>query len=85
MRAPVLFRALCLLLLAGCGRAPEPGPQPVDTAEARLRRGLVSVSADESPGYVLDWQPPVVSIESDRAAHARAAQALAQVYARIKA
>ena len=77
MRAPVLFRALCLLLLAGCGRAPEPGPQPVDTAEARLRRGLVSVSADESPGYVLDWQPPVVSIESDRAAHARAAQALA--------
>ena len=61
MPRPPRSLSVLLLVLAGCAAEPPPVPEP-GTIEARLRRGLVSVSADESPGYALDWQPPAVAI-----------------------
>ena len=61
MPRPSRSLSVLLLVLAGCAAEPPPVPEP-GTIEARLRRGLVSVSADESPGYALDWQPPAVAI-----------------------
>lgn len=75
MRAPRFLIALLLLSLAACAGDEPPVPKPGST-EARLRRGLVSVSEDELPAYALDWTPPTVVIEAgDEAAFAKRAEA----------
>lgn len=75
MRAPRLLIALLLLTLAACAGDEAPVPEPGST-EARLRRGLVSVSEDELPAYALDWVPPAVEMAAgDEAALAKRAQA----------
>lgn len=53
---------LLSILLASCG-GKETAP-PSTEAEARLRRGLVSISADESPMYSLDWRVPQVVVDA---------------------
>ena len=54
---------LLLLLLTACGRE-EAAPAATE-AEARLRRGLVTVSEDELPRYSLDWQVPQAMVDAE--------------------
>ncbi|MDO4709526.1 MAG: formylglycine-generating enzyme family protein [Pseudomonadota bacterium] len=83
MRFPLLA-SLLLVLLCAC-RAGEQSAAPEKPAmDARLRRGLVSVSEDELPGYALDWRAPAADIAEDRddevLARAEAARAAGQLY-----
>lgn len=68
----VLLRPLLLLslLLVACGQD-EATPPPASEAEARLRRGLVSISEDELPVYSLDWQVPAAIVDVDALSDAR--------------
>lgn len=83
MRFPVLASSLLVFLCAcqpdGELRAPENREM-----DARLRRGLVSVSEDELPGYALDWRVPAVDIaghgDDELVARIEAAMAAGQLY-----
>ncbi len=61
-RLPLLL-LLLPILMAACKPEEAPAPPP-GTAEARLRRGLVSISGDETTPYALDWRAPTVVIEA---------------------
>ncbi|PJK10772.1 serine/threonine kinase [Lysobacteraceae bacterium NML120232] len=83
MRFPVLASLLLVLLCAcqteGDSTAPEnPG------MDARLRRGLVSVSGDELPAYALNWRVPAADIadadDAEVIAKAKAAMAAGMLY-----
>lgn len=76
MRIPFCLALMLSILLAACGQ--DDAASPSTEAESRLRRGLVSISADESPTYSLDWQVPQAQVEPDAlpAALARARTAL---------
>lgn len=63
MRASFGLLLLCSLLLAACG-GEDAAPAPTE-AEARLRRGLVSISEDETPAYSLDWQAPQAAVDAN--------------------
>ena len=63
MRASFGLVLLCSLLLAACG-GEDAAPPPTE-AEARLRRGLVSISEDETPAYSLDWQAPQAAVDAN--------------------
>ena len=54
--APPLL--LLALLLAACGGDDAPPAPEAGSIEARLRRGLVSISGDETPQYPLNWNAP---------------------------
>lgn len=77
MRAPFGLLLLPVLLLVACGREDD-AAAPSTEAEARLRRGLVSISEDEMPTYALNWRVPqaVVDAESLDDARTRARTAL---------
>ncbi len=60
MPRPVPPLLLLVLLLAACGGDGAPPAPEAGSIEARLRRGLVSISGDEAPVYPLDWAVPVV-------------------------
>ena len=70
MRVLSGFLLLPVLLLAACGQGDDAPPAPTE-AEARLRRGLVSVSEDEMPAYALDWRVPPVVVDAESLDDAR--------------
>ncbi len=73
---------LLCVLLAACRPAGDAEVPEAGSTEARLRRGLVSVSGDELPGYALDWQPPAVVIgEGEEAEEDARKRALAAIEA----
>ena len=82
MRARFASIVIVSIVLAACGKDEAP-PAPTE-AEVRLRRGLVSISADESPMYSLDWRVPqaVLDVEAlpDAFDRARAAQEEGRLY-----
>ena len=51
-------------LLAACGGDDAPPAPEAGSIEARLRRGLVSISGDETPQYPLNWNAPRPDVDA---------------------
>lgn len=81
MRAPSGFLLLSILLLAACGQ--DDTVSASTGAETRLRRGLVSISEDESPIYSLDWQVPRAEVDAEALPDALARARLATEQGRL--